>query len=64
MVLARVFIKQVKIFNDKVDVEFLEFPELAHQEPVQILKELSIRRATSSYQNHQIPFRENYNLNL
>ncbi|MDK2871124.1 MAG: hypothetical protein PWQ16_476, partial [bacterium] len=33
----------VKIFNDKVDVEFLEFPELAHQDPVQILKEPSIR---------------------
>ncbi|MBC7332810.1 MAG: recombinase family protein, partial [Synergistetes bacterium] len=41
--LARLFMKEVKIFNDKVDVEFLEFPELAHQDPVQILKEPSIR---------------------
>ena len=31
--------------TDKVDIEFLEFPELAHQEPVQILKEPSIRGA-------------------
>jgi len=29
--------------NDKVDVDFLEFPKYAHQEPVQILKEPSIR---------------------
>jgi len=29
--LARLFIKEVKIFNDKIDVKFLEFPELAHQ---------------------------------
>jgi hypothetical protein len=29
----------------KVEVEFLEFPELAHQDPVQILKEPSIRGA-------------------
>ncbi len=43
--LARLFIKEVKILNDKVDIEFLEFPELAHQEPVQILKEPSIRGA-------------------
>ena len=41
--LARLFIKEVKIFNDKVDIEFLEFPELAHQDPVHILKEPSIR---------------------
>jgi len=33
--LARLFIKEVKILNGKVDVEFLEFPELAHQDPVQ-----------------------------
>ena len=43
--LARFFIKEVRILNDKVDVEFLEFPELAHQDPVQILKEPSIRGA-------------------
>jgi hypothetical protein len=43
--LARLFIKEVKIFNDKVDVEFLEFPEFAHQDSVQILKEPSIRGA-------------------
>ena len=41
--LARLFIKEVEILNDKVDVEFLEFPELAHQDHVQILKEPSIR---------------------
>jgi len=41
--LARLFIKEVKILNDKVDVDFLEFPKYAHQEPVQILKEPSIR---------------------
>jgi len=44
-VLARLFIKEVKIFNDKIEVKFLEFPELAHQEPVHILKEPSIRGA-------------------
>lgn len=33
----------LELFNDKVDIEFLEFPELAHQEPIQILKEPSIR---------------------
>jgi len=43
--LARLFIKEVKILNDKIDVEFFEFPELVHQEPVQILKEPSIRGA-------------------
>ena len=47
--LARLFIKEVKIFNDKLDVEFLEFPELAHQEPVQILKEPSIGGARFSF---------------
>ena len=47
--LARLFIKEVKILNDKVDIEFLEFPELAHQEPVQILKEPSIRGARFSF---------------
>ncbi|MDI6850990.1 MAG: hypothetical protein QMD82_03520 [bacterium] len=41
--LARLFIKEVKILNNKVDIEFLEFPEFAHQNPVQILKEPSIR---------------------
>ena len=46
--LARLFIKEVKVFNDKVDVEFLEFPELAHQDPVQILKEPSIRGGKSN----------------
>ena len=48
--LARLFIKEVKIFNDKVDIEFLEFPELAHQDPVQILKEPSIRGAIFIYE--------------
>lgn len=43
--MARLFIKEVKIINDKLNVEFLEFPEPAHQEPVQILKKPSIRRA-------------------
>ncbi len=42
---AKLFIKEVKIFNDKVDIKFLEFPELTHQEPVQISKEPSIRGA-------------------
>lgn len=39
--LARLFIREVKILNDKVDVEFFEFPELVHQEHVQILKQPS-----------------------
>jgi len=29
-ILAKLFIKEVKIFNNKVDVEFLEFPKLAN----------------------------------
>ena len=43
--LARLFIKEVKILNDKVDIEFFEFPEFAYQDPVQILKEPSVRGA-------------------
>jgi len=40
---GKAFYKKVEILNNKVDVEFLEFPEFAQQESVQILREPSIR---------------------
>ncbi len=47
--LTRLFMKEVKVLNDKVEIESFEFPGLVHQESVQILKESSIRKVIIIY---------------